>query len=116
MGIIQWDMIYEALLSSWSLQSSSKWREENPAKGQCGVTALVVNDLVGAEIRKTKLNEGWHYYNFIDGERYDFTASQFSEAIVYTDLPSNREEALTDTNLKQYHYLKESVMYFLKNT
>ncbi|RXJ04524.1 hypothetical protein DS745_03840 [Anaerobacillus alkaliphilus] len=116
MEILQVDMVYKALLNAWSLQSSSKWLEDNPTKGQCGVTALVVNDLLGAEIRKTKLDECWHYYNFIDGERYDFTASQFSEAIAYTDLPSKREEAFTDTNSKQYHYLKQSVMDYLKNT
>lgn len=109
-------MVYEVLLNSWSLQSSSKCREDNPAKGQCGVTALVVNDVLGAEIRKTKLDEGWHYYNFINGKRHDFTASQFPEAIVYNDLPSNRDEAFTDTNSKQYHYLKQSVMDYLKST
>jgi len=36
-----------ALHRSWSLESSSKWTRENPANGQCGVTALVVNDLLG---------------------------------------------------------------------
>lgn len=32
-----------ALEKSWSLQSSSKWSAENPSKGQCGVTTLVLN-------------------------------------------------------------------------
>jgi hypothetical protein len=45
----------EALLKSWSINSSSKWTKDNPAKGQCGVTALVVNDLLGGLIRKTPL-------------------------------------------------------------
>jgi [ribosomal protein S5]-alanine N-acetyltransferase len=33
--------------NAWSLKSSSKWSRENPAKGQCGVTSLVVNDILG---------------------------------------------------------------------
>ncbi|MCY8268380.1 hypothetical protein MOC48_18745, partial [Bacillus haynesii] len=80
------------------------------AKGQCGVTALVVNDILGGEIRKTKLPEGWHFYNFINGKRYDLTVSQFKEDILYMDIPSNRNEAFSDTNEKQYNYFKQSVI------
>ena len=102
--------LLNVLFSSWSLASSSKWTRENPAKGQCGVTALVVNDLLGGEIRKTKLPEGWHFYNEVDGTRYDLTASQFTGPIEYMDILSNREEALLDTNEDQYHFLKQSVL------
>jgi hypothetical protein len=35
------------LMKVWSIESSSKWTPENPAKGQCGVTTLVVNDIFG---------------------------------------------------------------------
>ncbi|PKR85414.1 YunG family protein [Heyndrickxia camelliae] len=101
--------IEKALLNSWSINSSSKWSIVNPARGQCGVTALVVNDILGGEIKKTMLSEGWHFYNEISGKRCDFTASQFNEDIEYMDIPSNREEAFLDTNQKQYDYLKQSV-------
>ena len=33
------ELVKYALYQSWS-----KWREENQAKGQCGVTALMVNN------------------------------------------------------------------------
>ena len=46
--------IYEALIRSWSIETSSKWTIENPAKGQCGVTALVVQDIYGGEIKRQK--------------------------------------------------------------
>ncbi|WP_411335073.1 hypothetical protein ACK1LH_06335 [Metabacillus indicus] len=99
-----------ALLNSWSLKSSSKWTPENPAKGQCGVTALVVHDLLGGEIRKTFAAEGWHFYNEIDSARVDFTASQFEGDVQYDDLPSSREEAFADTNQLQYDDLKKKVV------
>lgn len=102
--------ILNALSKSWSLESSSKWSKENPAKGHCGVTTLVVNDLVGGEILKTELADGWHFYNLIDGRRYDFTSSQFNQPIDYKDIPSNRQEAYLDTNEKQYNYLKQNVL------
>jgi hypothetical protein len=97
------------LMKVWSIESSSKWTPENPAKGQCGVTALVVNDIFGGEIMKTLTPEGWHFYNKINGQRYDLTESQFSEVIEYMDIPSNREEAFSDTNERQYNYLKQNV-------
>lgn len=110
----QIEKLIKALAKSWSLESSSKWSKDNPANGQCGVTALVVNDILGGEIRKTKLSGGWHFYNFINGNLYDYTASQFGEDIVYMDIPSNRDEAFLDTNDKQYNYLKQSVLINLK--
>ncbi|MBO8157716.1 MAG: hypothetical protein H0Z32_14915 [Bacillaceae bacterium] len=109
-SLFQIEEILNALYKSWSLESSSKWSKDNPAKGQCGVTSLVVNDILGGEIRKTKLPSGWHYYNFIDGKRYDLTAPQFKEDITYMDIHSSRKEAYLDTNEKQYCYLKQSVM------
>jgi hypothetical protein len=103
------DRLLEILFESWSEKSSTKYTPQNPAKGQCGVTALVVNDLLGGEILKAPLPEGWHFYNQIDGKRFDFTASQFHEAVEYQDVPSNRAEALADTNKQQYQYLKQKV-------
>ncbi|MDA1835158.1 hypothetical protein PDJ96_00300 [Bacillus cereus group sp. BY17LC] len=102
--------IYEVLIRSWSIETSSKWTIENPAKGQCGVTALVVQDIYRGEIKKTKVREAWHFYNFIDGQRFDFTEVQFNEKLNYMDVESNREEAFADTNEKQYSMLKEKLM------
>lgn len=102
--------LVEAFLNSWSRKSSSKWSIENPAKGQCGVTALVVHDILGGEIRKTALSDGWHYYNVIHHVRYDFTQSQFEDKIIYNDIHSNREEAFSDTNREQYNYLRATVL------
>jgi hypothetical protein len=108
--------LLHALKQTWSLKSSSKWSMDNPSIGQCGVTSLVVNDILGGEIRKTPLSEGWHFYNMIHYKRYDFTESQFNESIIYEDLPSNREEAFMDTNFNQYNYLISSVLKELSKT
>lgn len=44
--------LLNALSKTWSLKSSSKWSLDNPAKGQCGVTSLVVNEIFCGEILK----------------------------------------------------------------
>jgi|SRR5215831_18723930 len=82
-----------ALRKSWSAATGHQWTLENPAAGQCNVTALLVHELFGGELLKTRLPEGDHFYNRIDGQRYDFTDSQFNHAISYSDLPTTRSEA-----------------------
>lgn len=53
----------------------------------------------------------WSINNPAEGQC--LTASQFIEDIEYMDIPSNREEAYSDTNEKQYNYLKQSVLIYL---
>ena len=96
---------YHKLRDSWSTATSRQWRSDNPAAGQCSVTALVVQDELGGEILKTDVNGGWHFYNRIDGRRVDFTMSQFDTPIGYDDLPSTRQEAFDDTSAAQYESL-----------
>lgn len=82
------------LKQSWSRHSSSKWTEECPSCGQCGVTALVIQDHFGGTIFKTRVDESWHFYNSINGVVYDFTSEQFQAPIEYQHIPSSREEAV----------------------
>ncbi|MEU8005107.1 NUDIX hydrolase [Catellatospora sp. NPDC049111] len=59
------------------------WRPENPSRGQCGVTALVVHDLLGGELVLGEVFEdgvrrGYHYWNRLpDGTEVDLTRDQF---------------------------------------
>jgi hypothetical protein len=99
---------YQQLRRSWSIESS-RWQPDNPACGQCGVTALVVHDKLGGEILKTDVNGAGHFYNRIDGRRVDLTMSQFDSPIGYDDIPSNRDEALGDCSQQQYELLKSRV-------
>ncbi len=111
--MIDEELILSILKKCWSIKSSSVWTKENPAKGQCGVTSLVINDCFGGEILKTKLPNGqWHFYNSIEGRRFDFTGSQFELPIEYHDIVSSRGEAFSDTNGEQYSYLSAA---FKKN-
>ena len=94
------------LIKCWSIKTSSKWTAENPYRGQCGVTAIVINDLFGGTILKTRVGEQWHYYNWINGQRFDFTSKQFDFDLDYQDIDSSWDEAYSDTNVFQYRKLK----------
>jgi hypothetical protein len=101
--------LYRRLSRAWSRETSSTWTEGNPANGQCSVTALVVQDLLGGEILKTRVNGAWHFYNSIGGRRWDLTVSQFDTPIGYDDVPSSRQEALADTSRQKYAALVEGL-------
>jgi len=98
------------LRAAWSTETGGKWRADNPACGQCSVTALVVQDAWGGEILKTDVDGAWHFYNRVDGQRWDLTESQFGAPISYDDRPSDRDEALADTSPDKYALLKARVL------
>ena len=80
----------EAIRKSWSKETSSdpeKWAYENPAWGQCAVTALIVHDYLGGDIvwAEAKLPDGKsisHYFNQIKWKEVDLTRRQFPEGTV----------------------------------
>jgi hypothetical protein len=87
------ERVAHALKKSWSLASARQWTLENPAAGQCNVTALLIHELFGGELLKTTLPEDDHFYNRVGGRRYDFTDSQFVRPITYLDEVTTRADA-----------------------
>jgi hypothetical protein len=80
--------IEAAIRASWSAETCDPddlddWHSGNPSRGQCGVTALVLNDLLGgdlllAEVTIAGTRRGYHYWNILaDGAEVDLTRAQF---------------------------------------
>jgi len=99
-------LIESCLLKCWSIESCISWTLENPAKGQCGVTTLLINDIFGGEILKTRIGIDWHFYNRIGSIRYDFTRNQFSFDPDYEDIVSDKKEILKEINELQFKQFK----------
>ncbi|MFD0889153.1 hypothetical protein ACFQ08_31860, partial [Streptosporangium algeriense] len=67
-----------------------QWRPDNPARSQCGTTALVVRDLLGedpilGEVHVEGVKVWNHYWNRLpDGTEVDLTSDRFhpGEAVV----------------------------------
>lgn len=101
------------LRRAWSAATSSKWRADAPALGQCSVTALLLHDRYGAEILSTPTLWGPHFYNRVGGRRVDLTAEQFAvlgaALPAYLDRPAGRGEAMADTTPEQYAALAEAL-------
>jgi hypothetical protein len=82
------ELLRSTLLAAWGPDTRDPatveaWRPDNPARDQCGVTALVVQDLLGGELMLGEVHVGGakvghHYWNRLpDGVEVDFTADQF---------------------------------------
>ena len=99
----------KAVAKAWSSATARQWTSDNPAVGQCNVTAVVVQERVGGDIVKTATPHGDHFYNMIDGQRYDFTDSQFTAPIAYDDRPSNRTEAMQQVTDAEYQAMQEAL-------
>jgi hypothetical protein len=111
--------IRNALRDSWSGDTCIIFEEEYPYYGQCAQTSIVIHEQFGGEILRTKgwpndKGHGRHFYNRIDGERYDFTAEQFTEIPNYTynvdyeDIESSVAEAETETYTSQISALRST--------
>lgn len=91
----------------------SKWSKDNPSYGQCLVTALVMQDIMGGEIWECKVKGKRHYVNIgTEGGLFDYTRSQFGEeAIVYEELkPRTRASLLKSQNVKERYTLLKSIL------
>ncbi|MHC4053258.1 YunG family protein [Bradyrhizobium sp. 25ACV] len=100
------EAVQSALLKAWSRSTASQWTADNPAAGQCNVTSLLVHELFGGDLLKTPLPAGDHFYNRIEGKRYDFTAGQFDRPIAYADLPADEADALLGATSDQLAELR----------
>lgn len=78
-----------ALLESWSAETSfepERWKPGRPDIGQCDVTALVVQDLIGGRLLRCALPDGEsHYWNMIapSWREIDLTEGQFDYSIAW---------------------------------
>lgn len=103
MGLTSLAALRDALQAAWSADTSasSEWSEENAAKGQCAVTACVVQDYFGGDILRTiaTLPNGQtvsHYFNLIDGQTVDCTHQQFPDGTTFSE-PAPKTKGLAST-------------------
>lgn len=111
------EWVRAALKIAWSLETATQWSQENPAYGQCNVTSAVVHDLFGGEILRTRYPEVWHYYNCINGKRFDLTDSQFTRPNARfpapnpnQDQPTDRAAAMQGIPQREYDTLKKALV------
>jgi hypothetical protein len=96
------DVALDRFRDAWSPETSTRYTPANPARGQAGVTALVVQLVHGGTIEQTVADGEAHVYNRLDGERHDLTVGQFDRSPEYRDVTVSREAAMANTTPEQY--------------
>jgi hypothetical protein len=88
-------VVHEALRESFALENNPKTGPpENPPEGQDTLISLLIHDVFGGEILKTRMKKGWHFYNRVDGEKVDFSNPENSPSIEdkFEDIPASPDE------------------------
>lgn len=82
------DFNFDLLKRAWNRSTSAspdEWSPSNRARGQCAITAVVVQDAYGGNLIRTMVTkpdgtEESHYANLLEhGVIFDCTATQFPE-------------------------------------
>jgi len=81
-----------AITNAWCRETSSdpaNWTPDNPAWGQCAVTALAVQDNCGGELLRSTVRGISHYWNLLDEGKneLDLTLCQFGDGASYDAPP-----------------------------
>jgi len=128
------EQMLKALQASWGADTSfaaDEWSPSNRARGQCVVSALVVQHYLGGELIRYRVLEEdaatireTHYCNLLpDGTKIDTTASQYKEPVLLREDPvrkdhfaSPREKRLAHPATREhYELLLKRVETFLQN-
>jgi len=114
-----------ALIGSWSKETAhrngqAKWRPNNPALGQCAVTALVVQDYFRGDLVYCMHKS--HYWNRLPNRiEVDLTRGQFAEGTWFCCDGTDERGYLLEGEMPQYVgtpigylHLKKKVEEFLE--
>ncbi len=102
---------YDLLKTLWCADTCAPrmrgdWSAENPTLGQCSITAFLMQDLYGGEVRGVALGDGnYHCFNVVEGIAFDLTSEQFGEKkLDYEDCPVQRREVHFAKEEKRLRY------------
>ncbi|WP_406379861.1 hypothetical protein [Streptomyces sp. NBC_01618] len=126
MTLTNFNDLEQAIRGGWGADTATPthrphWTPDNPARDQCGVTALVVHDLLGGELIRGEVHvEGgrvdYHWWNRLGmGIEVDLTREQFGpdETVVGGDVIERPAEIV---RLRaEYELLRSRVLAVLRS-
>jgi hypothetical protein len=104
--------IEDAIKASWGLDTADEddgWTPENPSRGQCDVTSLVVHDIFGGDVlaadvfRDGERVEAHMWNRLPGGLELDLTRGQFRNGEVIGPPSTRSRPAQFDPEHPRYH-------------
>lgn len=121
--------VTKALHDSWSADTAfdaRDWSSDNPARGQCVVSCLIMQDYFGGDLIRYVVTgdniQETHYANVLtDGTIVDSTGQQYKEPVSFTvktsglgEFANLRDKALSGGNTQtRYEKLRAKVVNFI---
>ena len=105
--------LYDILSGLWCADTCAprmrhEWTKENKTKGQCSITAFLVQDIFGGKVYGIPLEDGAvHCYNVAGGCCFALTSEQFLDragALVYENNPEQFREVHFAEEEKRLRY------------
>jgi hypothetical protein len=75
-SLINRRVVRKALKQAIEVDYKPELNPYNTSDNQSSVISQVIYDIFGGEILKTHNKKGWHFYNRINGKRFDFTETE----------------------------------------
>jgi len=75
-NLINRRIVRKALKQVIEVDNKPELNPYDTSDNQSSVISQLIYDIFGGEILKTHNNKGWHFYNRINGKRFDFTESE----------------------------------------
>ena len=117
------EAVAAAMRRHWSLETcdtvdAADWHPGNPARGQCGVSSLVLQEILGGELLLADVffvdggRQGYHYWNRLpDGTEVDLTRDQFApHELVQVPATVSRTFQTPGRLAEQYERLRSAVL------
>lgn len=90
---------YDLLMRCWCADTCAPrmrgdWSAENPTLGQCSITAFLMQDIYGGQVRGVPLGDGnYHCFNVVGDCVFDLTSEQFGGRVLdYSSCPEQSRE------------------------
>ena len=109
---------YDLLSDIWSAETCAprmrgEWSPSDKTRGQCSITAFLLQDLYGGKVLGVPLKDGnYHCFNAVGDCVFDLTSEQFGDSMLdYTGCPEQSREvhfAKEEKHLR-YELLKEKL-------
>lgn len=108
--------LFAAIRHAWAADTSTDpaWSTKCPARGQCAVTALVIQDYLGGKLMRAEVEGISHYWNQVRGDEVDLTREQFTKFEPGAIRTRSRIYVLSfSETVRRYETLKERVALIL---
>jgi hypothetical protein len=101
-------LVYKLIKKILKTDQSYSRSAYNITDGKDGAISLMIHDIFGGEILKTRIKKRWHFYNRINGKRVEFARidpTKESKVYSYEDIPSSPEEMSLIVESEEYSTL-----------